>query len=187
MSDRTNDEKLKILQERLAQIKEKKATASATKDNIETSPEVTPTEIKVPEKETNPMLLKALKYLTLTFCILLGASYTYNNLDLTNTFTSDEEVEEIKEFVLEYELSFTGEDKEFKNIAITASFENEILAKAMVKDLKVQGYKCDYFFLPNKSNSTKEIYNVFIGPYENMEETNQWTKHLRGGFEIIKL
>jgi hypothetical protein len=57
----------------------------------------------------------------------------------------------------------------------------------MVKDLTMKGYKCDYFFLPEKSNSKKEIYKVFIGPYENAEETNQWVKNLEVEFEIIKL
>ena len=57
----------------------------------------------------------------------------------------------------------------------------------MVNDLKVKGYKCDYFFLPEKSNSKEEVYKVFIGPYENEEETNQWTKNLEVDFEIIKL
>ena len=40
----------------------------------------------------------------------------------------------------------------------------------MVNDLSKKGFKCDYFFLPNKSNSTEKIYKVFIGPYESLDE-----------------
>ena len=60
--------------------------------------------------------------------------------------------------------------------------------------LRVKGYKSDYFFLPDHSNSEEspepenfELYKVFIGPYENQEETNQWTKKLDLDFEIISL
>ena len=87
-----------------------------------------------------------------------------------------------EEFVLEYDLDMPGE-----NIVITASFEEEFLAKAMVNDLKVKFPKCDYFLLPDKSNSKEEVYKVFIGPYDTEEETNQWTKNLELDFEIIKL
>ena len=73
-----------------------------------------------------------------------------------------------------------------ENIAITGSFKNKRSAKAMVNDLKVKGFKCNYFFLPKKSNSKEKIYKVFIGPYENEEETNQWTKNLEDA-EIVKL
>ena len=87
-----------------------------------------------------------------------------------------------KEVILKYNLKLDGD-----NIAITATFEDENSAKAMVSDLKVKGFKCDYFFLPNKSNSTEELYNIFIGPYENEEETQQWLDNLDVESEIIKL
>ena len=57
----------------------------------------------------------------------------------------------------------------------------------MVNDLKVKGFQADYFYLPNKSNSTEKVYQVFIGPYENEEETKQWTKNLQIDFKIISL
>ena len=185
MSDRTNDEKLKILQERLAQIKEKSETTLAAKR--EESNQIPSPEFETLQEKEIPRSFNWLKYSLIIFAIGYGSFYTYNNINFSDAFSSDEKIEEVKEFVLEYNFNFSGEDKELKNIAITASFEDEILAKAMVNDLKVKGYKCDYFFLPNKSNSTKEVYKVFIGPYENIEETNQWTKNLKGTFEIITL
>ena len=57
----------------------------------------------------------------------------------------------------------------------------------MVNDLKVKGYKCNYFYLPEKSNLSDEVYQVFIGPYENEEETNQWANNLEEEFNIITL
>ena len=71
--------------------------------------------------------------------------------------------------------------------AIINSFKDEHSAKAMVNDLTVKGFKCDYFFLPNKSNSTEEVYKVFIGPYESLEEVNQWKQNVNGEVEILNL
>jgi hypothetical protein len=76
------------------------------------------------------------------------------NYNFENAFSSsDKRIEQTQEFVLKYNLNMPG-----AKIAITGSFENESAAKAMVKDLKVKGFKCDYFFLPDKSNSKEEVY-----------------------------
>ena len=56
-----------------------------------------------------------------------------------------------------------------------------------MNNLNIKGFKADYFYLPNKSNSTKEVYKVFIGPYENKEETNQWVENIESEFNIITL
>ena len=202
MSDRTNDEKLRILQERLAQIKVKddadlpqepmdelaqikqknKIPAATSKEKKEEVIEVASPQTETPQKEKNPISFKWLKYFIISCLCGFGGYYAYNNIDFANTFASDEEIEETKEFVLEYDLNIPGE-----KIAITASFEDECSAKAMVNDLKEKGYKCDYFFLPEKSNSTEEIYKLFIGPYETEGEANQEAKPLKTEFEIINL
>ena len=183
MNDRANDEKLRILQERLAQIKQKDETPAPQEAVVEIE---TPKE-SIPQNEPTPRSFGWVKYVVIIGALGYGSFYAFNNIDFSNIFASDEAIEKTKEFVLEYNLNFPGEDEEVKNIAITASFEDESSAKAMVNDLKVQGYKCDYFFLPEKSNSKEEVYKVFIGPYENEEETNQWTENLELDFEIIKL
>ena len=182
MSDKTNDEKLKILQERLAQIKQKSETTVPPSNQKEEVIEIATPEEYIPQEKNTPMSFNLAKYVLIIGTLGYGLFYTYNNIDFSNTFASDEQIEETKEFVLKYNLNFHGE-----NIAITGSFRDKRSAKAMVNDLKVKGYKCNYFFLPNKSNSTKEIYNVFIGPYEKEGEINQWTKNLKGDIEIIKL
>ena len=183
MSDRTNDEKLRILQERLSQIKEKRENQMpiSKEEEEEEVIEVAAPQTETPQKEKTPISFGWLKYVVIIGALGYGMFYVYNNID--NTFSSsDKGIKNTKEFVLEYNLNIPG-----KKIAITASFEDESSAKAMVNDLKVKGYKCDYFFLPNKSNSKEKVYKVFIGPYETEEEINQWTKNLEGDFEIIKL
>ena len=181
MSDRTNDEKLRILQERLSQIKEKRENQiPISKEEVI---EVAAPQTETPQKEKTPISFGWLKYVIIIGALGYGSFYAYNNMDFSNIFSSSNKgMEETQEFVLEYNLNIPGE-----KIAITASFEDESSAKAMVNNLKVKGYKCDYFFLPEKSNSKEEVYKVFIGPYENAEETNQWTQSLELNFEIVQL
>jgi len=181
MSNKSNDEKLIILQERLAQIKQRKDTPIPQRQQREEVIEVSTPEIEIPKKERKPISLGWLKYAVIIGGVGYGAFYASTYFDFSS---SEEETENIveKEVILKYNLKLDGD-----NIAITATFEDENSAKAMVSDLKVKGFKCDYFFLPNKSNSTEEVYNVFIGPYENKEETQQWIDNLDVDFEIIKL
>ena len=182
MSDKTNDEKLRILQERLAQIKQKQETPVPTRNQREDVIEIATPQDEIPQKGRNPMSFGWVKYVVILGVVGYGSFYTYNNIDFSNLTLSEEITEEPKEFVLKYNLNLPGE-----NIGIISSFKDKNSAKVMVSDLKVKGFKCDYFYLPNKSNSTEELYKVYIGPYENNEETNQWIENIDLEFEIIKL
>ena len=104
-----------------------------------------------------------------------------NNIDSLFS-TAEVASEEETTFILKYNFEIEG-----NQLAIINSFEDESSAKAMVNDLTVKGFKCDYFFLPNKSNSTEEVYKVFIGPYESLEEVNQWKQNVNGEVEILNL
>jgi len=172
MSDKSNDEKLRVLQERLAQIKQKQDTSVPPRQQREDVVEIATPDIEIPKKESNPISLGWLKYVIILGGVGYGAFYTYTNFDLSS---SEELAENIvkKEDSIKYKLNLKG-----NNIAITATFEEENSAKAMVNDLKVKGFKCDYFFLPNESNGTAEVFKVFIGPYENEEESQQWIDNL---------
>ncbi len=204
MSNNTNDEKLKILQERLAQIKEQKETTSNTKEknqesnsqediveshinqNIEKETESSVYENNSQETKRTKSSFRWLKY----FIIIGGAAYLVfyslnsiklESLDTEKTNTKETPVAIVKK-PLEYTLNLKGQ-----NIALVGTFQDEDLAKSMLENLTKKGFKGDYFFLPNKSNSTDEVYKVFIGPYENKAEANQWTENLEIDFEIITL
>jgi len=183
MNDRTNDEKLRILQERLAQIKQKNETPVPPRFQREEVIEVSTPE--APTKEKKPLDLSWVKKAVIVGSVAFGIFYGYTNIDfnsLVPDFSSEEIAEENTSTQLEYNLEMKG-----GQLAIIGSFEEEGSAKAMVNDLVVKGFKADYFFLPNKSNSTEQVYKVFIGPYENIEETNQWKKHIEGEAEIVNL
>ena len=183
MSNKTNDEKLRILHERLVEISKKKE-----RSEIEKEQETKKSENKEPKTENiqekrKSSLFSWLKYLVVTVIFGYGIIFAYNNINpssLEKKETIPVDTETIDE--LEYDLNLQGD-----NIVITATFEDESSAKSMVEDLKLKGFRANYFYLPNKSNSTEKVYKVFIGPYEHIEETNQWIKNLKGEIEIISL
>lgn len=191
MSDKTNEEKLKILQERLAQIKQKKDIALSLKKQQEKDV-LDSSSIKKNPEEISSKPFKWVKYSIASLCIAFGFFYAYNNLDLNllKSTNSSQEIEKtaskemaVEEDSIDYMLDFEGQ----KNIVITGAFDNEKAAKNMVNKLKEEGFQVDYFYLPNRSNSTKQVYEVFIGPYENDEETNQWIENLQTDYRIILL
>ena len=197
MSNNTNDEKLKILQERLAQIKEQKETQSNTdlkediveshiNQNIEKETESSIGNNSSQETKKTKSSFRWLKY----FIIIAGAAYlvfySLNSLKLesldTEKTSNKETAVAIEKKPIEYNLSLKGQ-----NIALVGTFQDEESAKSMLKNLTKKGFKGDYFYLPNNSNSIDEVYKVFIGPYENKEEANQWTENLEIDFEMITL
>jgi len=188
MSDRTNDEKLRILQERLAQIKQKQDTPVPTRQQREAVIEIPTPKNEAPKREGEPLNLSWIKKAVIVGSIAYGIFYGYTNIDfnsLVPNFSEEETSVELDSSQLEYKFNLIG-----NNIAIIStqnSITDEGSAKAMVNDLKVKGYKCNYFYLPENSNLSDEVYQVFIGPYENEEETNQWAKNLEAEFNIITL
>jgi len=188
MSDTKNDEKLRILQERLAQIKQKQDTPVPTRQQREAVIEIPTPKNEAPKREGEPLNLSWIKKAVIVGSIAYGIFYGYTNIDfnsLVPNFSEEETSVELDSSQLEYKFNLIG-----NNIAIIStqnSITDEGSAKAMVNDLKVKGYKCNYFYLPENSNLSDEVYQVFIGPYENEEETNQWAKNLEAEFNIITL
>ena len=186
MSDKTNDEKLRILQERFAQIKGKQETAAEESEQQEKVIEITVPEIETPAKDKKPFYSSWASKVILVGAVAYGIFYGYKNIDsksfVPERASSEKTKEEVTSTKIEYNMNLEG-----NNIAIVNSFGDESLAKAMVNDLSVKGFKCNYFFLPNKSNSTEEVYKVFIGPYESLEEVNQWKQNVNGEVEILNL
>jgi len=188
MSDKKNDEKLRILQERLAQIKQKQDNAGPKNQQNEAVIELVNTKNKALKRERKTLNLSWVKKAVIVGSVSYGIFYGYANINfnsLVPSFSEKENSEELISNQLQYKFNLIG-----NNIAIIKtqnSITDEGSAKAMVNDLKVKGYKCNYFYLPDNSNIKDEVYQVFIGPYENEEETNQWAKNLEAEYNIITL
>ena len=179
MQENTNNERRKILNDRLAEIKEKHNPEY--RKNEETNGSILkkePTEriIENKRKKSSPT-----KYVIVILLILGAGLYIFEN---TEKATPQEIIETPvkEEFVLKYNLDVQGH-----SIAIISSFEEESKAIDIKNIMKEKGFACDYFFLPDNSNSKEEIFQVFIGPYENMKETKQWTNNIDQEYDIIVL
>ena len=182
MSDKTNDEKLKILQERLAHIKGKKQDSATLKESEEERIHSIDHGTVNNQEEKSRKSSSLIKYLIILVTIGFIALYTIQNIDLKLLNEKKEEVINKDKQDIKYDLNLKGH-----NIVIVATFIEEQSAKEMKADLIIKGFKTDYFYLPNKSNSTEEVYKVFIGPYENKEESNQWKDNIKEESEIILL
>ena len=183
MSDKSNDEKLRILQERLAQIKEKQETPVPKSQQSEAVIEIATPENENPKRDKNPLYLSWIKKSVIIGSVAYGIFYGYTNFNsLASNFSSEKDTEESSPTQIKYKLNFKG-----NNIAIVRSFKDKSSAKALVNNLKVKGFNADYFFLPNKSNSQNEVYQVFIGPYENEYETSQWIQNVDRKVSIVNL
>jgi len=191
MSNKTNDEKLRVLQERLAQIKLKQDTPSSKRQQSEEGIEMTNPDNEDTKTDKKALNLSWIKKSVIAASIAYGIFYGFTNFDsIVNNLTSEVVKDKSLPTKLEYKLDLKG-----KNIAIfstTHSITDEGTAKAMVNDLKVKGFKCNYIYLPENSNLTDEVYQIFIGPYESEEETNQWVnspaaKNLPFEFNVINL
>jgi hypothetical protein len=188
MSDTKNDEKLRILQERLAQIKQKQETPDTTSQQRESvSKNITSNNV-TSKREEKSLNLSWIKKTVIVVSLAFGIFYIYTNIDLNSIVPSllSEKISQ-KQVPTQLEYKFNLEGRNIAIVSTPSSITDEGSAKAMVNDLKVKGFKCDYIYLPEKSNSKEEVYKVFIGPYENEEETNQWAKNLESEFNIITL
>ena len=154
MGGKTNEEKLRILQERLAQIKQKQDDVRVVAEEKEEV--MTPPEFHENKKDKNSSF-RWLKYLTIIIGLVYRTYYIYNNSTMFEMKpiieTNEKSKKEIEDkFVLKYKKRKGGD-----NIAIVKSFEDQSSAKALVNDLKVKGFKANYFFLPEESNSSGNL------------------------------
>ena len=184
MTDKTNDEKLRILRDRLAQIQEKsKSENNLSKrrdlnlekdinNSIENSVEITSSKVNK----------KPILYIILFLLIGLSTFFYFTKTKTADIIEKTDWVDEVVEKEVIYSLKYKG-----NNIAVISRFLEESSAKAEVNNLITRGFKADYIYLPENSNISRKEYQVFIGPYETNEETNQWIKNIDKEISIINI
>ena len=197
MADKTNDEKLKILQERLAQIKQKNEQPNSIKDikqktNINLDANDTEVNTEKSEKKSSFYWIRNVGILCV---IILGVMYVYTNRDklmpvstsnenkeiITNIET-EEEVLVVEEEIVEEVVNTLNLEYNFNNfsqkghyiVIIEEELKEENTAKLKKNSLQVKGFEADYFQINEYINTDKEYYKVFIGPYYNIREAHQW-------------
>jgi len=185
MSDNTNEEKLRILKERLAQIQQKKEVKQEEK--IEKSKPVTPVfeEDLANQEEIDPIAKtpreprnksNGLKYLIILFVVCLLGYSAFEFVDFNAILASEESVDKIMEEEIKYYKSeFNG-----NYIILLKTFDKQELANAEVQNWVNEGYSSDVFYLPAVSNSQEKIFQTYIGPFNKLEETNQYLNSSEG-------
>ena len=182
MSKKTKEEKLNILHDRLAEIKEKNTEKKETQNNVaeDINPENNNKNIEQ-KSSSNKLWVGILSIFLIVVCF-----FVIKNTDIfsptENIVNKENDVVNDLKPIIKYNLDYKGD-----NIVLLEKFKNKNSAKAYVNDLNIKGFKSSYFYLPNKSDSKEKVFVVFIGPYDSNEEANQWIKNIKTDYIIIKL
>ena len=198
------NKKIKILHDRLAEIKVKHDTSSNF-DEVEVSePTSSSDEDKLDTEKNNNKSTSLIKILSILIILSFGGLYIYSldekNVDKSvksekvSTKQTNSEII-LEDNILTYNIKIEGyrtiagyDSISPKNIIVTSDYLQESDAKAKVNDFVSQNLPSSYFFLPEHSNSKREIYQVYIGPYESKEQAQQIINHyLKINKEKVKI
>ena len=186
MSDKTNEEKLRILQERLASIQQKKEIQQEEKvqQNKPVAPIFEEDLVNEPKKESDVIKKKSSAW-KIIFFIIIGSLTGYFGYHFFNEdFKIEPTIENIKEDFDDMYVSLFGNDdkdeddkeKKKKNkkviynkssfdgnfIIILKNSDKKELADAEAQNLIEKGYNCDVLQLSGVSNSEEEIFQTYI-------------------------
>ncbi|MBC8265733.1 MAG: SPOR domain-containing protein [Flavobacteriales bacterium] len=202
MEHNDNEQRLRILQERLGQIKSKQESQQTQQPRVENTPAYPTYNPKATQssdedvilvnediKEKKPSGFSSKVFVRLLILVILigGGYYLYTNFDLSAFIPKNNEVSEQitseEAAPLQYSLDFG----EAKHLVILSSFEDENAAIELMNKKTNEGYAANYFFLPSVSNSNEQIYRVYLGPYFSEAEAKQWAGTLESKSEILNL
>jgi hypothetical protein len=197
-----NEQRLRILQERLGQIKNKQEVRQEQPPRVEKTPTYPTYNPKATQSSDEDVIpaeeekeKKSFGFPSKTFIRLLilgflvgGGYYLYTNFDFNSLLPEKSKISEqiLPEDIvvpLQYSLDFGAA----KHLILLSSFGDESLAKSLVEQKITEGYAANYFFLPSVSNSNEQIYRVYLGPYFSQSEAKQWADTLEDESEILNL
>ena len=186
-----NEEKLKILQERLRQIKEKDENISSSNNIINQSSKHKNIGNDISEK-SSPKSSKSKSYIFISFLLVFALAFvfskTYDNIkfDFNVNFDKNDnvvnnEVKEEKDSDIQIEKKYDIDkftDIVKGEIAVVLNLSSEEEAINTKNELISKGFKARYFFSSDYSNISDESYEILIGPYETENELNQWLNNI---------
>ena len=186
-----NEEKLKILQERLRQIKEKDENISSSNNIINQSSTHKNIGNDISEK-SSPKLSKSKSYIFISFLLVFALAFviskTYDNIKFDFNVNFDKNDNVVNNEVKEEKDSDIQIEKEYDidkftdivkgEIAVVLNLSSEEEAINTKNELISKGFKARYFFSSDYSNISDESYEILIGPYETENELNQWLNNI---------
>ena len=195
MSKSNNEERRDIVNKRLSEINDKivnpnKKTISETpSENIQEQINDTP-------KNSNKLKTYLLRIAIVVIVFFVLKSINFGDLissSFNKTISNDETKIEAKVDIpanksnekveLKYNFNFEGG----KSIIVFGDYQTEALA-IEAKEKFAQNFvefPLTYFFLPNKSNSKEEIYQLYLGPIDGESKAKQWSKLIGEKNQVI--
>ena len=195
MSKSNNEERRDIVNKRLSEINDKivnpnKKTISETpSENIQEQINDTP-------KNSNKLKTYLLRIAIVVIIFFVLKSINFGDLissSFNKTSSNDETKIEVKVDIpanksnekvdLKYNFNFEGG----KSIIVFGNYQTEALA-IEAKEKFAQNFvefPLTYFFLPNKSNSKEEIYQLYLGPIDGESKAKQWSKLIGEKNQVI--
>ena len=195
MSKSNNEERRDIVNKRLSEINDKivnpnKKTISETpSENIQEQINDTP-------KNSNKLKTYLLRIAIVVIVFFVLKSINFGDLissSFNKTSSNDETKIEVtvdmpanksnKKVDLKYNFNFEGG----KSIIVFGDYQTEALA-IEAKEKFAQNFvefPLTYFFLPNKSNSKEEIYQLYLGPIDGESKAKQWSKLIGEKNQVI--
>ena len=195
MSKSNNEERRDIVNKRLSEINDKivnpnkKAISETPSENIQEQINDTP-------KNSNKLKKYLLKIAIVVIVFFVLKSINFGDLissSFNKTSSNDETKIEVKVDIpanksnekvdLKYNFNFEGG----KSIIVFGDYQTEALA-IEAKEKFAQNFvefPLTYFFLPNKSNSKEEIYQLYLGPIDGESKAKQWSKLIGEKNQVI--
>jgi hypothetical protein len=195
MSKSNNEERRDIVNKRLSEINDKivnpnkKIISETPSENIQEQTNDTP-------KNSNKLKTYLLRIAIVVIVFFVLKSINFGDLfssSFNKTSSNDETKIEVKVDMpanksnkivdLKYNFNFEGG----KSIIVFGDYQTEALA-IEAKEKFAQNFiefPLTYFFLPNKSNSKEEIYQLYLGPIDSESKAKQWSKLIGEKNQII--
>ena len=195
MSKSNNEERRDIVNKRLSEINDKivnpnkKAISETPSENIQEQINDTP-------KDSNKLKKYLLRIAIVVIVFFVLKSINFGDLissSFNKTSSNDETKIEVKVDIpanksnekvdLKYNFNFEGG----KSIIVFGDYQTEALA-IEAKEKFAQNFvefPLTYFFLPNKSNSKEEIYQLYLGPIDGESKAKQWSKLIGEKNQVI--
>ncbi len=182
MSKTKNEERLEIVNKRLAEINDKDVFPKKEKieETIIHEPPVNSTSPNNSSKKIKTYLLR-ISFVVIAFFVLKFITDS-DIIDAKSSIKKDKENVEVevevnvpaKEKILKYSFSFNQDE----HIIIFGKYqtEEETLKEKEIFSNKFVEFPVNHFYLPNNSNSTEKVYQLYLGPIKGKANAKQWSK-----------
>lgn len=195
MSKSNNEERRDIVNKRLSEINDKivnpnkKIISETPSENIQEQINDTP-------KNSNKLKTYLLRIAIVVIVFFVLKSINFGDLissSFNKTSSNDETKIEVKVDIpanksnekvdLKYNFNFEGG----KSIIVFGNYQTEALAIEAKEKFaqKFVEFPLTYFFLPNKSNSKEETYQLYLGPIDGESKAKQWSKLIGEKNQVI--